>query len=86
MQYLHQPLFWIGGVCVPFLFLLLIVVTRFLGKLYRDYLKGLGILSWPGMVLVMIGLKLVRPKHMKMFVGQNRIWVSPAVKMFEKEG
>lgn len=77
--------FWFGVITGPFLLLALFGVFRMGSKLYREYFRGIGILSWPGMWLVIIGLKLVRKKHLRTFQGMDRFWVSPNVEAFVKK-
>lgn len=77
--------FWKGVVCGPILLLIIIWFTRRLGSAYRRFYEGMPIVSWFGMWLIVVGLKIVRPRHMSTFKGMNRHWLSPNVKAFKVE-
>lgn len=78
-------MFWSGVVCGPIFLTIVVWILRRIARAYRRYYKGLPGVSWFGMWLIVIGLKMVRPKHMDTFNGSGRCWFSPRVEAFKWE-
>lgn len=85
-HYLHSWQTWLNVLLVaPIFWIIAFFIIRWVGKQYQNWFhwyKGLAIIQYPALFLVVIGCKVLRTKHCKVMTYNNRTWLSPETSGF----
>lgn len=84
----HLNNFWLGFIAGPVILILLFLLIVFIARQRRawwEWYKGLPVVQYPAMFLIIIGARWIRGKYCKWEPRDGRLWISPCVRGFSTE-
>lgn len=82
----HISRFWLGTLVGPFIWLTILwLLWRLLAQreAIRSWYRGLPLIQWPAMMLIVLGSKVIQSKYCEWMQYNGRFWLSPKVEGFK---